>query len=396
MKPVHCRGLVDTGFFPPWGMHSRCPQALWSVSFASLGRDASGFWHVEKYAFLEMSQGKEEPLEETTTTQTRSTVRGEACAKAILFGEHAVVYHRPAIAVPIPHLKVTATVNLKPEEPGVLIATDIDRRVEFADEENRTYLARVLRLIVSMLGMESLPWSIELTSRIPIGGGMGSSAAVSMAILRALATALGKSFTPEEISKMVYRTEQLYHGSPSGIDNTVIALEKPVWFLYGTKPEVIAVRRPFTLVLGHTGRHSPTREVVASVQYGWRDDPERYEVIFDEIASVTRQARQYLERGQIERLGDLMNKNHSLLKSIGVSSGPLERLINAARRAGALGAKLTGAGRGGMMIALVTQDRLEAVKSALWNARAKGVYVTTVEATYEPRRNRHERFYRRN
>ncbi len=334
-------------------------------------------------------------MEKTLATGTKRTVTGEACAKAILFGEHAVVYHRPAIAVPIRQLKVTATVNLDPDEPGVLVATDINRRVVFSDEENQTSLARVLRLIVSMLGMESLPWSIELTSRIPIGGGMGSSAAVATAILRALATALGREFTPAETSEMVYRTEQLYHGSPSGIDNAVIALEKPIWFLYGTEPEILKVQRPFTLVLGHTGRHSPTREVVASVRYGWRDNPERYEVIFDEIASIVRQARHILERGQIERLGELMDKNHNLLKSMGVSSGPLERLVQAARNAGALGAKLTGAGRGGMMIALVTQDRIEAVKNALLSARGKSVLVTTIGANVEPRSNRSARLHQR-
>ena len=305
---------------------------------------------------------------------------GEACGKAILFGEHSVVYARPAIAIPVKCVKAQAFVYTETDDPGVLYARDIDRRVEFSDTENRSALARLLRKIVALFELEDFQWKVEVTSTIPIGSGMGSSAAVAAAIIKAMASALGRNLTPRELSSLVYETEMLYHGSPSGIDNTVITMEKPVWFIQGEPPEVLRVGRPFTIVLGNSGRPSRTKDVVNMVRYRWKSEPEKFETLFDEIAAVVRRGRKAVETGNISEIGALMNKNHELLKAMGVSSNHLDRLVNAARNAGAIGAKLTGAGKGGVIIALAMPDKVKNVRDALRRAGAKEIFETTIEA----------------
>jgi len=320
-------------------------------------------------------------VEANPTEKEANVFSGEACGKAILFGEHSVVYARPAIAIPVKCVKAQAVVYTKTDDPGVLYAKDINRRIEFSDKENRATLARLLRKVVSLFGMEDFNWKIEISSTVPIGSGMGSSAAVATAIIRAMASALGKELSAEELSRLVYETETLYHGSPSGIDNTVITMEKPVWFIQGEPPEVLKVGRPFTIVLGNTGRPSRTKDVVNTVRYRWKSEPEKFEALFDEIAQITRRGRKALETGNISEIGSLMDKNHELLKAMGVSSSHLDRLVNAARNAGALGAKLTGSGKGGVMIALAKSDNAKNIGDALRRAGAKEIYETTVEAS---------------
>ncbi len=178
--------------------------------------------------------------------------------------------------------------------------------------------------------------------------------------------------------KRRYQTEVIHHGTPSGIDNTVIAFERPVFFTRGKPIETLHVRRPFWLVIGDTGIGSPTREVVGDVRRAWQAEPEKYEALFDRIGAVAVRARKAIEKGRSSTLGRLMGENQKLLQAIGVSSPELEKLIHAARAAGAMGAKLCGAGRGGNMIALVAPQRAQAVAAAVHQAGAVHVIVTEV------------------
>ncbi|MGD8997983.1 MAG: mevalonate kinase, partial [Anaerolineae bacterium] len=194
---------------------------------------------------------------------------------------------------------------------------------------------------------------------------------------------LGHSLTPASVSDLVFEVERIHHGTPSGIDNTVIAYEQPVYFVRGSTSAsglvLMSVREPLTILIADTGLSSPTRRLVGRVRLGWQRDPVRYQAIFDRIGHIARDARRRIESGEIDSLGAMMNENHAMLIELGVSSAILDRLVGVARAAGASGAKLSGAGQGGNMLALVDVETAHDVAVALMTAGAAQVIHTTVE-----------------
>jgi mevalonate kinase len=177
---------------------------------------------------------------------------------------------------------------------------------------------------------------------------------------------------------LVYEVEKYHHGTPSGIDNTVVCYERPVYFVKGHPPEPFTIGRPFHLLIGDTGIPSPTRETVGAVRAAWQVDPTHYEALFERVGSISEKARQAIAQGRVNELGPLMDKNQRLLEEMGVSSPELERLIRAAREAGADGAKLSGGGGGGNMIALAAPSCLDTVGQALRAAGAVRVLQTEI------------------
>lgn len=309
--------------------------------------------------------------------------RATAPGKVILFGEHAVVYNRPAIAVPVTKVQAVAALDPTPENNGLrIVAPDLGRDYRLIDAEPDDALALIIRSTLAYLRRSSPPDAVlTVTSTIPLGRGLGSGAAISTAIARVLVRFYGQDLPPAEISALVYEVEKLYHGTPSGIDNTVVAFEQPVYFVRQQPIERMPVGRSFTLVVGDTGRVSPTHKAVGHVRQQWQADHDRYEQYFDEAGRITTAARAIIEQGGSERsLGRLMDENQTVLEAMGVSSPELARLIQAARQAGALGAKLSGAGWGGNMIALVERRpaAISAVSKALTRAGATGIIVTDV------------------
>ncbi|MCL4857864.1 MAG: mevalonate kinase [Caldilineaceae bacterium] len=302
-----------------------------------------------------------------------------APGKIILVGEHAVVYGRPAIAVPV--WQVTASAAITARAPGagcLLVAPDIGLRQPLVAAPADEPLALVTRLVLTALGAPANPdWQIELRSTIPIAGGLGSGAALSAALVRAIFAHLGHAASPEEVSQFVYESERLYHGAPSGIDNTVIAFGQPIWFVKGEPPTPFVAQRPLTLAIADSGVPAPTKETVGDVRRGWLANPAQYEAWFDAIGAVVHAARRAIEVGDLPAVGRLFDDNQALLARLGVSAPQLEQLITAARAAGALGAKLSGGGRGGNIIALVEPPAIEAVRAALLAAGARRVIVTT-------------------
>jgi mevalonate kinase len=312
---------------------------------------------------------------------TRASVQSSAPGKVILYGEHAVVYGEPAIAVPVTQVKSTATVE--PASPGdglTLVAADLGTRSTLAAAPERDPLAVAARLTLSHLSASAPDAILTVQSTIPIASGLGSGAAVSTSLVRALAGFLGHSLSPSEVSALVFEVEKIHHGTPSGIDNTVIAYERPVYFVRGATrgPVLMSVGIPFTILIADTGLPSPTKRLVGRVRRGWRQDPTRYEALFERIGDIARSARRRIESGEITSLGPLMNENHALLTALGVSSTTLDRLTAAARAAGASGAKLSGAGQGGNVVGLVDAEIAHAVTAALVTAGAAQVIKTTV------------------
>ncbi len=304
-------------------------------------------------------------------------ITASAPGKIILFGEHAVVYNRPAIAVPV--AQVQAIVTIEPRAHGLIIhALDTDRTLDYAQADPLDPLAAIVRVTLAHFDLPAPDGSLTIRSAIPIASGLGSGAAVSVAIVRALAAWLDQPIDDETVSRLSYEVEKLHHGTPSGIDNTVIAYSRPVYFVRGQPIETFEVKRPFTVAIGNTGVASPTKIAVGDVRRGWEGDRAQYEAWFDQIGAIASEARAAIEHGAIDQLGPLMDRNQGLLEHIGVSSVELERLIAAAKAAGATGAKLVGGGRGGNMITLIDETNRETVVAALYAAGATNVIVTGI------------------
>jgi mevalonate kinase len=280
-----------------------------------------------------------------------------AHGKVILFGEHAVVYGRPAIAAPVAQVQARAVISAEPRaEPASIRiqapAVGVDQ--DFASLPPETPLAAVIRNVMAALKISTPPaCKIRITSTIPIAAGLGSGAAVSVAVIRAFSAFLGAPLPDDRVSALAFEIEKYHHGTPSGIDNTVITYDKPVFFVRGQALELLRVNAPFQIVIGDTGISSPTAITVGDVRRQWEADTKRFERLFDATAQIVHTARLIIETGDPAELGPLIDENHRLLQEMGVSSFELDHLVMAARNAGALGAKLCGGGRGGNMIAFV-------------------------------------------
>jgi mevalonate kinase len=305
-----------------------------------------------------------------------------APGKIILFGEHAVVYGRPAIAVPVRQIRARTVVSANPlgQAGAVRVqAAEIDLDAWLEDLAPEHPMKRIILGVLNELQISHLPaCKLQISSSIPVAAGLGSGAAVSVATIRALSAFLGQPLPDERVSALAYEVEILHHGTPSGIDNTVITYAAPVYFQKGQPIEILHLGGHFTIVIGDTGISSPTMAAVGDVRELWQADPHHYEVIFDAVGEIVKRARVCIENGVPQALGPLMNENQSLLEQVGVSSSELEKLALAARQAGALGAKLSGGGRGGNMIALTQPEHAEQVAKALREAGAVRTWVTMV------------------
>jgi len=307
-------------------------------------------------------------------------VKATAPGKIILFGEHAVVYSRPALAVPVFQVYVEVEV-LDSSASGVWIhAPIIDLHAELAALPSDHPIGSVILKLFQRLHISQPPnMQVRISSTIPVASGLGSGAAVSAALFRALSSYLSHPLPNEQINDLVFEIEKLHHGTPSGIDNTVITYAMPVYFIKGQPIETFHAGKPFTIVIGDTGIPAPTKESVGDVRRLWLRNSNYYEDIFDEIAQISLIARRSIESGKPELLGELMDHNHAFLQRLTVSSPELDKLVTAARDAGALGAKLSGGGRGGNMIALVNQAQAESVAEALMSAGAKRTIITEIK-----------------
>lgn len=305
-----------------------------------------------------------------------------APGKIILCGEHAVVYGTPAIAVPVFQVSSTTRVFANPSNPesGVWIsAPAIQLETSLSTLSPLHPLAATARLVIEKLNIHSIPaCRIKVSSTIPTSAGLGSSASVSVSFVRALSTFLGHPLDDEMVNQIAFEIEKIHHKSPSGIDNTVVTFQHPVYFQIGKKVQILKVAQPFTIVIADSGLKSSTGDVVSGVRERWLSSKTFYDSCFDEIGKITNQIRETLEYGRIEHIGSYLVKNHELLKQIGVSIPALDHLVEVAMLNGALGAKLSGSGGGGNMIALVNEDTSESVSEALKSSGAVNTIITHI------------------
>jgi len=303
-------------------------------------------------------------------------VTASAPAKTILLGEHFVVYGEPAIVLAI-NKRVNATVDFREDkkiyfhsstlnlsgyfEGGKFSIEDGDiREARLKFEPLRFAVEKVLETYGQKVGL-----NFQINSSVPVSAGLGSSAAVATAVITAADSLLNLKLSKQEIFRISYETEKIVHGNPSGIDPAISTFGGTILFQKDTGFQPIDVKTDIPLIVGYTGVKRSTGVQIAKV----KDLKERYPQIIRPMMNSGRQivlkALNALKKGRLKILGDLMNINHALLCGLGVSHESLELLINDARKNGALGAKLTGGGGGGCMIALAEDDKIPSVLEAL-------------------------------
>lgn len=299
-------------------------------------------------------------------TQPGTAERSSACGKVILLGEHAVVYGRPALALPIP-LAVEAVVRKGGDGIDLVIPRwGLEQKIRPA---NRQGLSGILYTLLEHLGLAGDAMTIEVIPHVPRAMGLGGSAALAVAVIRALDHAYRLNLDDGAVNALAYQCEVVAHGTPSGIDNTIATYGMPLRYQRdshgGSEPaagrfEELHLGEPLPLVIGITGRESLTANTVARVRQAWQTHQARYETLFDQIAALTEAGAAALHDGQFRELGELMNLCHGYLNALQLSTPELEELVHVARQHGALGAKLTGGGGGGSMVALCpdTQDQV--------------------------------------
>ena len=277
--------------------------------------------------------------------------------KIILFGEHAVVYGSRAIAAPVPLAVRARVVDTDDGVWMVMPRWGVEQRLQ-KDPKKRSSIEETAALVLEQMGLSDKTMRIEVYSQIPRAMGLGGSAAVAVAIIRALHAHYGLDLSEEQINQLAFRAEQVAHGTPSGIDNTVATYGRPILYRAGSPPEIqeLVFPEPLRFVIGITGNESLTAKTVARVRTLREKNRAVIDRVFKGIDVLTGQALAAIKRNELERLGDLMNVCHGLLNSLQVSSWELEELIQIAREHGALGAKLTGGGCGGSMIALCPEN----------------------------------------
>jgi mevalonate kinase len=314
-------------------------------------------------------------------------VTGRARGKVILLGEHAVVYGVPALAVGIERgvwaeatllpdgstsrLRIEAAGKPAGRADGVEASSGASETASDAEGD----LARAFREVLRASGADR-PFSVVATTELPPGAGLGCSAALGVAIGRALGEAMGREATLDESIERATAWERVFHGNPSGVDAAVAAQGGCVRFVRGQAPEAVRLRGPLELAIGHTGVSSSTKEMVEAVARLRDRRPDVFQKSLDGIRSLVENARLALQADDLSGLGKLMDLNQMLLSGMFLSTCEIESLCASAREHGALGAKLTGAGGGGCVVALC-DGTAERVVSA-WKEAGFEAFVAVV------------------
>ncbi|MGX7013509.1 mevalonate kinase [Vagococcus silagei] len=306
---------------------------------------------------------------------TQHTGIGLANGKIILLGEHSVVYHQPSIAIPFPAVTIKTSVTAQQDKTTI----DCDFYHGIVDEmpELLESLKETIRVCTKRLNQKETPLAITIESRIPAERGMGSSAAVAVATTRAIYDYFNATLTQDELLEIVDIAEKIAHGNPSGLDALMTSSSIPFYYIKGRPFQPITPHLNAYLIVADTGVTGQTKEAVASVaeKLNGVDGP-KYQAIINRLGELADLGRFALENNQCTALGSYMTEVHQLLTDLGVSNNALNTLVQAALDTDALGAKLTGGGRGGCMIALA-QDKhhAERIQASLIKAGAKNTWL---------------------
>ncbi|MGQ9550864.1 MAG: mevalonate kinase [Candidatus Bathycorpusculaceae bacterium] len=307
--------------------------------------------------------------------------RGSGFGKVILFGEHFVVHGVPGIVSAI-----DSTVDAEVKNTGDRITIKDEREgAEGYTRKKRIQQRESIERILKTMGIDPQKASLEirLGGNLPAFSGIGASAASSVAIARAIAEEFGMKFSDEKINEVAYEAEKAYAGTPSGIDNTAATYGGLIWFKRNLSGgpntiEKLTIKEPVEIIIGDTGIVADTKEMVSKVAARKKGNPEKYNPLFEEAEDLAFKARKALEEFDLRRVGTLMNENHRLLQEIDVSCEKLDYLVNLAREKGAFGAKLTGGGGGGCMVALTPGRELQEAVAATMEEKGFEVLRTKI------------------
>jgi len=307
--------------------------------------------------------------------------RGSGFGKVILFGEHFVVHGVPGIVSAI-----DSTVDAEVKNTGDRIKIKDEREgAEGYTGKKRIQQKESIERILKTMGIDPQKASLEirLGGNLPAFSGIGASAASSVAIARAIAEEFGMKLSDERINEVAYEAEKAYAGTPSGIDNTAATYGGLIWFRRNLSGgpntiEKLTIKEPVEIIIGDTGIVADTKEMVAKVAARKKSNPEKYNPLFKKAEDLAFKARRALEEFDLRRVGTLMNENHRLLQEIDVSCEKLDYLVNLAREKGAFGAKLTGGGGGGCMVALTPSRELQEAVAATMEEKGFEVLRTKI------------------
>lgn len=277
---------------------------------------------------------------------------GTSHAKIILMGEHSVVYGQPAIALPLPSVQLSVTLSSRQDNQRII--------------KSRYYHGSLENLPSSMIGIKKLidtlsarfndqetGWDLKIESQLPAERGMGSSAASAIAIIRAFFDYYDEPLDRTLLLQLADVEEQITHRSPSGLDAATVSSDKPLFYVKGRIGVPIEMNLDASLVIADTGKKGATKEAILAVKDELKNNNEKAEEHIKHLGELVNQTKDYLVQNDIVKLGDALNFAQTDLAALNVSDPSLDHLIHVARDNGALGAKLTGGGRGGCMIALM-------------------------------------------
>ncbi|MEM4367255.1 MAG: mevalonate kinase [Candidatus Anstonellales archaeon] len=273
---------------------------------------------------------------------------GTGYGKYILFGEHFVVHGAPAIALPTANC---VEVNVEVGKKGVFPEV-------YANEINLMAFEALKKAVEQETGESFESFRVEIISAtIPIGAGMGSSAAFAVAVARGLLKELGIDDNPMLVNRLAHEMEMVYHGNPSGIDDTVATYAKPVVFTKGEGTRFISMNWSPAMIAVDSGFPRSTKAMVQKVGELKQREPSVFESLMNSARLITKYGELYLQSANVKGLGDLMNINQGLLNGIGVSIPAIEKICSQLRESGASGAKLSGGGGGGIVLGLFESKR---------------------------------------
>ncbi|MHA1558930.1 MAG: mevalonate kinase [Alphaproteobacteria bacterium] len=284
---------------------------------------------------------------------------GVGFGKTILFGEHFVVLGLPGIVGALNH---TGEVVVEPSSSKEYEFTDNSPKFPGVEPITWQMCQKTILKILNHLGIDT-PLKITLQGNLPVpNSGIGSSAAHLVAFSRAVNNLFKLGLSEEQINKAAFEGEKVVHGNPSGIDNTAATYGGFFWFQRREKDNIIKPilnKQPIEIVLAESGKKTIAKTVIEALRIFIKENPQVATPIFEEYEEVVISAKNAIEENNMELLGSLMNKNHELLQKLTISCKELDHIVKIARDGGALGAKLTGAGRGGLAVALTPGTELQ-------------------------------------
>lgn len=301
---------------------------------------------------------------------------GQTVAKIILFGDHSVVYGYPAIAMPLRTLRMIAQVEPTggPATESTLSGLGWSGPLDLAPARFAA-IVRAVRVAASFVGHPDAGMHITTHAEFPPERGLGSSAAAAGAVIRAVLDAFDTPATAEELFTLTQEAETVAHGRPSGLDAVATSAQAPVHFQGRTVTD-LEFSPGGWIVIADSGMEGSTRETVGHVRASYDSDPVSTGAILERLGEITDEVVVDLRTSDVAGMGARMTEAHRLLAGLGVSNDRLDTLVAAALDAGALGAKLTGGGRGGCVIALAaTEQDAERIDRALSDAGAAGTWI---------------------